>query len=726
MTLMPTFSQSFDEIAADSGSVFLEDLIAMAAESVQPYETLTVAQAAVKYRWLNNGPAYNGQWTHEKTPYLVEPMEEMTNRLLESVIFCGPAQCGKTELFLNYLVYCVMCDPADVSLIQTAQATARDFSITRVDRMHAANEHLQERLLVDNTFDKQYRNGMIARFGWPTSTELSGKPIPRMFLTDYDRFDENIDGEGSAFVLAKARTTSFKRLGKTIAESSPGFTITDPGWSKRTAHEAPPTGGILALYNAGDRRRWYWRCVKCKFTFEPHWSLLSYPKTEDPLEAGEAATLHCPHCQMTYTHDYSQHSPSKEEMNIGGRWLKEGMLWTPDNQIVGTARRSNSGSFWLQGVAATFNSWRQLVTDYLNAEIEYADTGKEETLKGVVNTKIGMPYLPKAQAQARLADQLKRRSQDYGQRVVPHGVRFMVATIDVQKTRFEVQIHGIGMEDIWIIDRFPIRFSKRPDEDDASQWEPIAPGAHKEDWRHLLYEVMEKTYPLADDPNKHMGIYYTLCDSGGGDGSTANAYEFYRWLGRGYVTEHGEILETDDIQDLYPWRGGFQQRFMLLKGEAKPGQPRIRIGFPDAQRKDRHAEARGEIPVVQLNTIALKNQLDGALDREIPGGRINFPNWLPLSFYKELTVETKNKEGKWENLTGHRNESWDLLVYCLAALLHPMILWEHIRWDEPPDWAAEWEANSMVFDISGEETPFTASQTTALDELAELGAKMNG
>jgi phage terminase large subunit GpA-like protein len=103
-----------------------------------------------------------------------------------------------------------------------------------------------------------------------------------------------------------------------------------------------------------------------------------------------------------------------------------------------------------------------------------------------------------------------------------------------------------------------------------------------------------------------------------------------------------------------------------------------------------------------------------------------FPNWLPISFYKELTVETKGKDGKWENLTGHRNESWDLLVYCLAGLLLPTIGWEHIRWDDPPVFAASWdEGNSMIFDINGSETPFIQPEEDAKIDFAALGASLN-
>ena len=715
-----TFQTLFDQEGAEPFSFFLEDLIVQSAEAVKPRERLTVSQAAEKYRKLNNVGSYTGDWQNSMTPYLVEPMDEITNRMYESVVFAGPAQCGKTDMFLNTLLYKIICDPGDISLVQTTQATGRDFSITRIDRMIGLHEELKSRLLVDNTFDKQFKSGMICRIQWPTVNELSGKTIPIMWLTDADRMPQDIDGEGTAFAMSKARTTTFGRNGKVIAESSPGFLISDPQWAKRTPHEAPPTPGILALFNAGDRRRWYWKCVSCENSFEPNWDLIRYPRTKDPIEAGELAHMFCPHCGQVYEHDPSRHGPGKMEMNqTRARWLKEGQLWLPNGTIAGEARRSNSASFALEGVCATFNSWKQLVTDFLNAEKEYEDTGKEETLKTVVNTKIGRAYLPKAQAAARLAEIIKSRAIEIGMRVVPAGVRFLIATIDVQGNRFEVQVHGVGIEDFWVIDRFAIRYSKRVDPEFPGQFLPLDPKRYPEDWRHILHEVMMKTYPLQGDPDRAMGIYQTFCDSGGSEGVTTNAYDFFRWLKRGY-----DVETRQDVKDMYPWYPGFVQRFLLVKGEPTPSAPRVRLGYPDAQRKDRMSAARGEIPVLFLNSTALKNHLDSVLDRDEPGGRVIFPNWLPLSFFKELTVETKNKEGRWENLTGRRNESWDLLVYFFGGLLHHTVHWEHIRWEEPPIWAAEWDANSMVFSLkSGEPLPIH-EEKDPLASLAALGAEM--
>lgn len=707
----------------------LEDIVMVAAESVRPPERLTVSEAAAKYRYLKNAESYEGMWLNETTPYLVEPMDCLTDTHYSSVCFVGPSQCGKTDMFLNYLAYTIKCDPADLMIVQTSKGTARDFSITRVDRLHDQNPDIGGMMLkrrdADNVFDKQYQNGMILRLTWPSNNELSGKPVPRIWISDADRMVQDVDGEGTVFYLSSARTTSFRKFGKVIIESSPGFLISTPQWVAKTPHEAPPCEGILHIYNQGDRRRWYWRCVNhnCQQSFEPQRQNLKWPVCDDPVESGEMAYIECPHCGHQYRENGDNGNPGKHEMNQlasgGGHamWVKDGQRWTRDG-LVGMPVRSKTASFWLHGAAAAFSTWSDLVASRIATEREAEETGVENNLKTVVNTKWGEPYMLRAQALARMPEHLRSRARDYGMQIVPHGVRFLVATVDIQGNRFVVQVHGIGTDDIWIVDRFEIKYSKRPQEDNPGQLKFVNAATHAEDWRLLVTEVMMKSYPLADDPDRNMAIFHTFADSGGSEGVSTNAYDFVRWLRWGYEGSDEDM----DQQMKYPWFQHLFARFQLLKGEPNMNAPRIRLGFPDSQRKDRYAGARGEIPVLMMNVNLLKDALNNILDRTDKGGRINFPNWLGPNFYKELTVEMKDpKTGRWINPNKYRNESWDLLVYCLAGLLHAPVGWEHIQWDQPPTWAAEWDHNDMVFKIGGE-TPFEddEEETTDLSALGEL------
>lgn len=699
----------------------LEGIIVQAAAAARPPERMTVSEAAERYREINNPGSYVGPWQNDTTPYLVEPMDILTSTEFTGMAFVGPAQCGKTDMFSNWLAHAVKNDPADMMLVQTGKDTARDFSIRRVDRLHRQSPIIGDMLVgtaEDNVYDKQYTSGMLLSLGWPSVKVLSGRPIPRMWITDYDRGGvfEDVDGEGSGFDLAQARTNTYRRFGMTVAESSPGFEVENPKHILKTRHEAMPTPGILALYNKGDRRRWYWRCVKCDNPFEPDFSLLHWPDSEDFKECAEAAVMRCPHCNQIYEHDTGGGHPSKREMNIAGRWVRDGQHWMPNGEMHGVPTRSDIASFWLKGVAATFSTWDKLVFKFLTAEAEYESTGSETALKTTVNTDQGMPYIPKMLASDRAPETLKARAKDYGHRTVPPGVRFMTAAIDVQKNRFVVQIMGVYENgDRIIIDRFDIRKSKRLDKDGERYW--VNPGAYREDWKLLGEEVLGKTYPLGDGSGREMGITFTVCDSGGKAGVTSNAYDYVRWLRAGEVDE----IDTSDEQGEYEWFPEYAGRFLLLKGASSRTAPRVNITFPDSQRKDRMAGARGEIPVLFINTHDIKDTLNNMLDRLDPGGRWMFPNWLPDDVYTEMTVEIKDANKGWINPLRHRNESWDLMAYHLATCLLPQIGFAHIHWDDPPGWAAEWDLNDMVFDPRSQAKPFDSEKKSSygLAKLAE-------
>ena len=686
----------------------LEIIIAETAAMVRPPERLTVAEAAEKYRTMNIPGAYQGPYLNETVPYMVEPMECLTSHEFTAMAFVGPAQCAKTEGALNWVSYTAMCDPSDMMLIQTSQATARDFSKRRLDRLYRHSKIIGEQLIPgrnnQNIYDTRFKSGWMLTLSWPTINELSGKPIPRLWLTDYDRMPQDIDGEGSPFDLARKRTTTFRSFGMTVAESSPGFEVENSNWIGKSPHEAPPTKGILSIYNRGDRRRWYWKCVECKLPFEPSFGLIVYPDTADDMEAAEQAVMACPHCGAIYEHEKSPKNklPSKYEMNhLHSKWIKDGMTWNKAGSVMGQPIRSDIASFWLKGPAAAFQDWKTLVLNYRKALRDYENTGDQGSLKVTVNTDQGEPYVPRGVDGSRLPEDLKNRAEDLVEKHVPEGVRFLIATIDIQKNRFVVQVHGFGEgKDIWIVDRFEIRKSNRLDEDGEHYW--ISPGSHPEDWHLLIEGVLRKTYPLADNSGRQMMIKLTACDSGGREGVTTNAYEFYRHL-------------RDKVE------GNLHRRFQLVKGSPLKSAPRVHISYPDTDRKDRRAGARGEVPVLFLNSDLIKDAVNKMLDRTDPnGGKVTFPNWLPDSFYTELTAEIRTPKG-WENPKNHRNESWDLLCYAFAASISSHIRIEQIDWGKPPSWACEWEKNDLI--LTDENAGFTGTAKSAYS-LKSLASKL--
>lgn len=658
----------------------LEDIVMSRVHLLRPPERLTVTQAAEKYVKLYNPGSYTGPYRAEAAAYMTEPANELDNPNFTSEIFVGPAQAGKTlSLILNWVAYSVKCSPMDMMVVSPSQSASRDFSIRRLDRLNRHSPEIGKMLSrhrdADNKFDKQY-GSMLLTLAHPSATELAGKPIPRVALTDYDRMEENVDGEGSPFDLASKRTTTFGTFAMTLAESSPSRPLEDPRWIANTPHEAPPTTGILALYNRGDRRRWYWPCPHCNSYFEGEFSMLEWDDRGDPASSAETARMRCPKCTETI------HYESRQKMNLAGIWVREGEAIDRHGKKYGTPIKSSTASFWLKGVAASFVTWRKLVETYLTVSREYELTGSEEALKKFVTTDLAEVYIPKSMENERIPEHLKARAErfcDKGERVVPEGVRFLVACVDVQKNMFVVQIHGIcpgNPFDMVLVDRYDVRKSKRVDHDNDTLW--IKPGAYLEDWDELIEHVIEKEYPLDGRPELRMQVKLTVCDSGGKEGVTTNAYSFYRKL---------------RSQNLHG-------RFHLVKGEHSPNNPRARVSYPDASRKDKNAGARGDVPVLMLNSNTLKDALAHRLDCISPGkGMYRFPDWAEDWWYREMCAEVRTPKG-WENPSHTHNEAWDLSYYCIGGCVSKLLSVEHIDWLNPPGWCAEWDKNDLVHQAS--------------------------
>lgn len=631
-------------------------------------------------------------------PYMVEPQNTLQSRLMTSTIFVGPAQSAKTQaLILNWLAYSIRVDGMDMIIYSPTQSASRDFSMRRVDRMHRHSPEIGRMLLTareaDNVYDKQYVTGMMLNLSHPTVTEFAGRPVGRIALTDYDRMPDDVGGDGSPFDLGTKRTTTFRSFAMTVAESSPSRPVENPRWIASTPHEAPPCKGIISLYNRGDRRRWYWPCPHCGNYFEGQWKDLEWDVKNSVLASAETARLICPAngCRI----EQNERQPMQE----WGLWLKDGQGIDPTTGLItGDGVRSTTASFWLNGIAANFTTWTNLVVSYLNALNEYEKTQSDDALKKFFNTDLGVPYLPKSLESELLPENLKARAEPLPvsevtseeridrihnpkvvdfvmEPMVPENVRFLIATIDVQNNLFAVQVQGVlpgEPFDMVIVDRFQIRKSQRKDAQGDSEW--VKPAGYLEDWNEITSQVLNRTYPLSDGSGRRMSIKMTGCDSGGREGVTTNGYNYYRLLRA----------------------SGDAGRFQLLKGDPLPSRPRAHVTFPDSNRKDRLSAARGDVPVMFLNSNILKDSLRGRVECMLPGkGMLRYGQWLPDAWFSEMCVETRDDKG-WHNPKNLRNEAWDLTYYAMGICVSVLIRVEGIEWENPPGWAAPWAKNDLV------------------------------
>jgi len=690
----------------ESGFADPEDVFRKASAILMPRQKLAPSIAAERYRIITTG-GQTGPWRNTTAPYMVEPMDETASREKEAVIFAGPARSAKSAaLMLNTALHRIICDPCSTLMINTSQNSARLFSLEHLDPMNRVCPEVRKRLSPnrndDNLFDKLY-SGMRLVNGWPTIDHLSSKDYQLVLVTEYDRMPESVGGEGSVFELGRKRTQTYGSRGMTVVECSPGRdVVVDPEkpWQP-TGHEAPPTTGILDLFNQGDRRLWYWPCPHCGDYFEGQFKHLSWPKDKDgePLgsieEAAAAAVMDCPSCG-------AEIEPQRKDwMNARGRWLREGERIDAAGQITGTPRRSSIASFWLKGPAAAFQTWPDLVRAYLRAEAAFNRNGDAEGLRSVINTSLGEPYWPREDPNAEVLDAaaIELRKEAWLQSTVPAGVRALVITVDVQGRYFDVQVTGFGPEwECWIVDRWQITGS-------AEDGRLCDPASHPEDWAQL-WPLLDRAWPLADDPSRGLAALCVAIDSGGAPGVTGNAYRF------GIEARKRKIDKA---------------RLMLLKGDAKVGPKRIGLSKLD-WKQDGRLIARGQ-QLLLIGSNDLKDDVAGALRRTAPGpGYVHTPKNLIGEWYAQVTAEQKTEKG-WDLRPGQiRNEAFDHMVYARAAVMRPPWRWDRIDWTDAPLWAAPHDVNSLVRVIEGEAPTAVTEQpaAAAAQRAAERGPRSDG
>ena len=663
----------------------------------RPPKRVTVSQGVAETIIIKQPGGYVGPWSADETPYMVEPTDMLASRRHEAVCFVGPARTGKTQaLITGWMGHNVVNDPGDMLIISMTQDKAREFSKVDIDRTIRNSPKIGEllgRSQDDNTHDKMFAHGMWLKIAWPTVSNVSGSTYRYTASTDYDRIPDDIDGEGALFGLQLKRTQTFLSRGMSLVESSPGRDLTDPHWRPATAHEAPPCGGILGIYNRSDRRRFYWQCPDCSEFFEaaPGLALFGLPKEDDLLDIVRTADIQelakahnriiCPHCGC-------MHGPrSKHDLNRAGIWVPDGQLVTPKRELVGKALESSIAGYWLGGVCAAYQSWLSILARYLMGLRDFALTGSELSLINTVNTDQGMPYMPKAiAANATITDgPMQRKDDSYERFRVPQWARFLLCSVDVQggkKARFVVEVHAIGPHNEQVpIDRYAITESTRLDANGEPL--PIQPAEYPEDWDVLTERVVKSTYRLAGEDGKELRLRRVFVDTGGEaakrdeeglSGVTEQAYEWYRRLRR--IGEHARVV--------------------LGKGASTATAPVVKQSMVGGKRKGEE----GDIPLTLVNPNILKDGVTTALKRRDPGpGYMHIPEWLPNAWFEELEAETRKPNGTWERIGKKPNETFDLCGYIRA--LYILLGCEKFDWDHAPSWARPLDRNIDV--ISREE-----------------------
>lgn len=661
-----------DSPFASAGKLLLETL-----GGVLPPELISVADWARTKRWVKSPRSTNlSLWAHETAPYLVGPMEALSDESLSTVPIVGPAGCGKTMSAENWLLTTIDTDPADFLWYGPTEPLLDAYVKQRIEPMlddHAPLIGDKRGLGRDSVSFKRFL-GMSAQFLTFTGSNLTNKHVARIVCDEVDACDPNV---GDPLTVLNYRR-------RAAGAGSMLCLISHPDRATGLNPAIDWQSGIMSAYADSDRRTWWWQCPDCGEYSSPNpgtslHMVLAFSETAPLDVVAEEARLICPVCEAKL--DERQ----RRGMLRTGKWLCHGQAIDGEGRIHGERRPNPSAGFWIVGAMNAFmpDGIGGMAREREKARRESEISGDDKALKQVMVKGWGIPYQPPRKVGTIEASALAERVDPNLQlRQVPDWVRLITVGVDSQSNRFELLARGWGpeMESV-ILDKRVI---------------PAEPATSPEDWDELHALLAGLEYPLADGSGRVMRPRCAVYDVVGAPGVTEQAYAAWLRARRGGLVRRVGKIRERDAWTLLPARGA-----------STPQAPRITLSYPDRKRGDRQAAAKGDIPLLIFNPNQAKDALAAQLSRAEGGkGAIHFPAELirppaepggapDLSEFEQLVAERRDAKGAWAKIRpSERNENIDLMVMAeSAARLFGV---HRIRWERPPAWAAEWNVNTLV------------------------------
>ncbi len=390
------------------------------AEALLPPRDISVSQWADENVVLTgSGSAERGQW-HTR-PYQREPMDVLSpSHPCKQVVLMSAAQMLKTSVMVNFLGYIADIDPGPTLAVEPRSEDAKALSKDRVAPLFRHSPALKGKLAAVKSRDsnntamhKVFANGSghITFTGAISPSGLAMRPIRYLLLDEIDRYPNSAGSEGDPVSLAMQRTGEFEHNKKVIMCSTP----TVDGESR-----------IQSAWNTSDQREYFVPCPKCN-----HFQILVFSDGTDgglvwPEGEPEKAAYCCQKCRELIPHNQKS-------------WMVERGEYRPQNP------GSPIPGFRVSQLISPKRSWGTIAAEFLVAK------ESAETLKAFLNTVLAELWTERGSAPD--WEKLYLRREDYDLGIVPARGSLLVAGVDVQDDRLEVEIKAYGRgKESWSVD----------------------------------------------------------------------------------------------------------------------------------------------------------------------------------------------------------------------------------------------------------------------------------
>jgi len=387
------------------------DLFRRLFKILEPPPDLKLSEWADKYRFLSvEASPLPGRWHNDKTPYLREIMDAVTDINIQKIVIMSAAQVGKTEAILNAIGYYVHYEPSPILVVQPTITMGESFSKEKLSPTIRDTPVLSERIsdksrTSGNTImQKVFPGGHVTIVGANSPSSLASRPIRVVLADEIDRYPATAGDEGDPLLLAIKRTENF--------------------WNKKIIEVSTPTtkeeSRIAVEYENSSRGEWNIPCPHCGEYQPLKWSGVVFD--ENDLTKIRYVCSKCGVISSEF---------EWKERATDGKFIHQ----DPENPVKG---------YHLNTLASLIsaNGWRGLVTDFIAAN-EEKKRGNVELLKVWTNTGLGETW--EEEGETIDDNELYKRRERYNCEVPPE-VLYLTAGVDTQDDRFEVEVVGWGAD----------------------------------------------------------------------------------------------------------------------------------------------------------------------------------------------------------------------------------------------------------------------------------------
>ena len=565
--------------------------------------------------------------------YQEEPLKAMSDDDIELIVWMKSTRVGYTKLVNFKVAYNIAEDPATILVFQPNDGKAKDWAKDELKPLIRDMPIVGEKIIRtredDLTMKKSFFGGYISSRGGKAVSNYASATARDVVFDEYDRFPDDVDGEGDPYALGVKRIESYWN-GKVIIGSTPR--IKDHSKTE-------------AKFNETDKRYRYLPCPHCN-----HYQILEFPNLIIPQEYREGVKhwktedtkLKCIKCEELIDHK------NKKQMDSKGRWLQTKEFFCCDNwqkpkdnehwyyneddkedkkngealcihcdltaEYNRNGRKKRGYHIWAGYSFQPNTTWVKIAEAFVDA------LGNVEKMKSFKNTWLGETFEEKTVKLE--SNDLLEKVEDYDN--VPDGAKVVLMTVDTQDDRLEYLITAWYKGET----SYNIKAGK-------IMGDPI----NQHVWDELLR--IHDT-PLFEQGGKQLKIYKSFIDMAG--------------------------HKTDEVKKFVRKN---KSKFMMLKGDSR--EQKENDSRPVALMKKSTVD---ESIIMWVSTSKAKDIIFERLTlNQNDDGYIHHNATFDEEWFNQITSEKKvfkkNKRGFIEETyikQRDRNEALDLLVYQLAAV----------------------------------------------------------